>query len=136
MKNLTTTYGERAYPETRVKLLWEEFKFIEGKVFSAIVKRLITDYAQPPMAHKFRELIAWARENQAALDKRLMHDIAKNFTQGRIESDECAPEEIQMFIAGILDVKDTKDEALRLKKAEEHQRFISSVFEAKRRKNE
>lgn len=132
IKRLTDTYTEKPYPEERVKLMWDEFKGLEGKVFSSIVKRLISDCAHAPMADKIRDMVSWAKETQAALDKKLMEHIAREFNSGRMESDDLTPDEVRMFIAGIQDILETKDTALRLKKSEEHQRFIGSVYAAKR----
>jgi hypothetical protein len=70
MQRISKTYGAERYPQERIVLLWEEFKNLDGWLFSAAVSRLIADNAVAPMATKFREAIAEARERATLWDKK------------------------------------------------------------------
>lgn len=133
INRLIEVYGEKHYAGERKKLLWGEFKDLEPWIFMAAVGRLIGDCAQAPMMYKFREVIGILKNTQYEYSKKETERVAKDFHSGIMPSEELTPEEVKMFIAGTLDILDTKDETVRLKKSEEHQRFISSVYEGKRR---
>lgn len=70
MARLTSTYGPRAYPDERKKLLFKEFARVDVTVFDRIVSRLIAEMAMAPMLPKFLEVAAQIRERQSDSDKK------------------------------------------------------------------
>lgn len=58
MERLKEVYGDRAYPEERIKIIWQKTKWRSEKVWEETTKRLIADSMQPPMLSKILEMYA------------------------------------------------------------------------------
>ena len=70
MERLALTYGPKAYPDERKRLVFNEFKSVGPEVFTGIVSRLIGENSIAPMLPKFREAHAAIRERHWVSEKK------------------------------------------------------------------
>lgn len=64
---LINTFGARAFPEERTKLIWKQICDMDTAWFSKLCDRIIGDMRQPPMVPDFRE--AAYKERQSRFNK-------------------------------------------------------------------
>jgi len=55
---LKQVYGDRYYPDGRVRLIWSEFKHLGAKDFEAGIDKLILEKRQAPLIDEFRAVFA------------------------------------------------------------------------------
>jgi hypothetical protein len=60
IQRLKATYGEKNYPEERVKVLWAQFKKVENIEFADAVTYLIANYRAAPMLHEIEKEVQLA----------------------------------------------------------------------------
>ncbi|HMX98737.1 MAG TPA: hypothetical protein PK473_03110 [Nitrosomonas sp.] len=60
IKRLKETYGDKAYPEERIKVLWAQFKNVQNHEFVDTVTMLIANHRQPPMLGEIEKEIQLA----------------------------------------------------------------------------
>lgn len=54
MQRLHNTFGDRAYPTEREKLIWAEVRYLPVEVLTRIVSELISNHRTPPMLPDFK----------------------------------------------------------------------------------
>ena len=69
VNRLKNVYGEKSYPDERVKLLWREVSGMGGEWFESAVSQLISNSRYAPLAPEFAPLISDERERVWKLQK-------------------------------------------------------------------
>lgn len=54
LERLQNTFSDRAFPDERVKLIWDSVKNLDARDFKKIADVFIADSRQPPMVSDFR----------------------------------------------------------------------------------
>lgn len=62
VNRLRSVYGDKAYPDERVRLLWREVGSLSSAWFESAVSGLIQSCRQAPLAHEFSPMISDERE--------------------------------------------------------------------------
>lgn len=76
LKRLKAVYGDRAFPQARADLIWNEFKGESAYIFSCVVSRLIADYRSSPVLSDFRIERAKEREFFSSREKKNLSNKA------------------------------------------------------------
>lgn len=62
MRRLIPVFGEKHYHAERVKLIWEEFKFVPIHTWKKVINELIVSSIRAPLASDFRLAVAKFKE--------------------------------------------------------------------------
>lgn len=81
INRLKDVFGDRHYPDERVKLLWRAVSDYPGKWFSKTVDKFIGECRQPPLLPEFRTEVAIERERSWGKEKEVHAKDAKQFMQ-------------------------------------------------------
>lgn len=79
VNRLRDVYGDRFYPDERVKVLWQEVKDLPDSWFDSVVTRFIAEHDRAPMIPQFREEISKYRERVHYAQKREHKEDALEF---------------------------------------------------------
>lgn len=69
MERLRTVYGEKLYPEERIKAFFDELRGIDPKLWASVVDRLVKEESRPPMMKEIRMAIAAEKERHREVEK-------------------------------------------------------------------
>ena len=53
INRLKSVFGDRSYPDERVKIIWDKFSCVNDAEFSDCVSKLISENRMPPMVPEF-----------------------------------------------------------------------------------
>lgn len=79
LDRLSNTFGERAYGDERVKIIWREVQEFSNEWLTRIVDEFIGSHRLAPLMPEFREHISRERERLYAIDKRKNAIEAESF---------------------------------------------------------
>jgi hypothetical protein len=88
ISRLKNTFGDRAYPDERLKLIWREVREFSSGWFEKLVDRLICDSRLPPLLPEFRNEISRERERLWDLQKKQHTQDAKDFYSGKFQPED------------------------------------------------
>lgn len=74
MDRIRNVFGDKAYPEERVDLIWQETRRLTAGEFATIVGELIAAQAAPPLIGKFREAMAYMNSKNSGIRKQERED--------------------------------------------------------------
>src|SRR3954462_10986965 len=69
VNRLRDTFGDRSYPDERVKIIWREVQSLGRAWFERTIDRLIGEFRKAPMLPDIRFLIAEERERHRQTEK-------------------------------------------------------------------
>lgn len=70
MERLRSVFGEKLYPEARVKIFFDELRGMDSRLWLSVVDRLVKEELKPPMMKEIRaalsaeKAIFWDREKR------------------------------------------------------------------------
>jgi hypothetical protein len=90
MDRLRDRFGDRAYPNSLVGLVWKEVNQFSDRWFECAVDRMIGDARYAPLMPDFREAVAKERERLNDQQKRQHTADSKAFWDGTYHNEEVA----------------------------------------------
>lgn len=73
VKRLQDTYGEKAYPKERIKLMWQDYAPLFLRDFKEIIEVCIRVYRAAPLQEQFEEARAQLKESKQRLAMDVSH---------------------------------------------------------------
>jgi len=80
IKRLIQTFGDKAYPEPRVALLWDKVKFYNGTDFDKFISSCIMDCKFAPIGKEFNE---FAQEQSKKIDEFKKEERLSRIMEGK-----------------------------------------------------
>ncbi len=81
MERLRSVFGDRLYPEERVRSFFGELRGMDHKLWLAVVDRLVKEESKPPMMREIRLAFAAEKERHRELEKSAERRDAERFFQ-------------------------------------------------------
>lgn len=85
---LAKVYGDRAYPQERVQLIWRKIGHRSERVLSSAIDMLIADSAQPPLLTKILEAVSAAAKTLGDSDDPHA-DLRLQIAEGQRRTNAC-----------------------------------------------
>ena len=82
IERLRVVFGEKSYPNERIKTFFDELRGIEPRVWNQVVERLVKEEARPPLMKEIRLAIAATREVIRESEKQKFTAEAERFFEG------------------------------------------------------
>ena len=82
MEKLRVVFGEKLYPQERVKMFFDELRGTPPRVWDLAVERLVKEEARGPMMKEIRLAIAATREVIRETEKQKFTAEAERFFEG------------------------------------------------------
>lgn len=112
-------FGDRAYPDDRAKVIWDEVKFLNNDWLKKTVDKFIGELRQAPLLIEFREAASRERNLRHAVDKGEYSQGAQEFFSGSMH-----PEETKSLFAAVVS---RLNGTLSQEKWDEHKEIVKNM---------